>query len=97
MSEEEEPSDEIRELIEAALKSSIDNQKMFKGRKELMNAIRSIVFEYLDSFIVIGYDYDGRIVQLEGAKTPQQQDALDTLVVKYFCSRTGYDPTKGPL
>ena len=97
MSEEQEPDDEIRELIEAALKSNLVNQKEFKSRGQLIEAIKAIVFEYLDSFIVIGYDYDGKVVQLEGAPSSQQQDALDTLLVKYFCMRTGYDPTKGPL
>ena len=97
MSEEQEPDDEIRELIEAALKSNLVNQKEYKSRGQLIDAIKAIVFEYLDSFIVIGDDFDGKVIQLEEAPSSQQKDALDTLLVKYFCMRTGYDPTKGPL
>jgi|TARA_R110000796_G_scaffold75401_1_gene169143 hypothetical protein len=97
MSEEQEPDDAIRELIEAALKSNLDNQKEFKSRGQLIEAIKAIVFEYLDSFIVIGYDFDGKVVQLEGSSSSQQRNALDTLLVKYFCMRTGYDPTRDSL
>ncbi len=39
MSKEQEPDDEIRELIEAALKSNLVNQKEYKSRGQLIEAI----------------------------------------------------------
>lgn len=95
MSDEQDPDAEIRELIESALKSSLENQKTFKNRRELSESLKAKIAEYLDSFIVIGYDFDGNVVELEGSSSSQQRDALDTLIIKYFCLRTGYEPPKG--
>lgn len=95
MSEEEnedlDDQTEIHELIKAALISSITNQKTYKKRNELIASLKAIISEYLDSFIVIGYDFEGRVIEFEGASSTQQKDALDTLLMRYFFYKTGQD------
>lgn len=83
---------EIYELIKHALNDNIVNQKEFKKRSELKSVLKGIISEYLDSFIVIGYDFDGKEIEFEGARSAQQRDALDTLFLRYFCYKTGYRP-----
>ena len=85
-------NDELKNLIEAALSDLISSRskKEYADYNKLVGVVKSIVAEYLDSFIVIGYDFDGNVVELQSASNSQQKDALRTLALKYFCFKTGY-------
>jgi hypothetical protein len=85
-------NDELKNLIEAALSDAISSssKKEYADYNELVGVVKSIVAEYLDSFIVIGYDFDGKVVELQSASNSQQKDALRTLCLKYLCFKTGY-------
>lgn len=87
---EEEEDDPLRELLREALELNIGKQKHCKNQTELTETVQSIVSEFLDSFIIVGYDFEGNPVSIEGMSKPQQKDAMETLFLKYFCYRTGY-------
>ena len=78
--------EELRELVERALKDNIKERKSFKSRKELANRLGSILCEYLDSYILLGYDFTGKHLDIKAAKTPQQKEALNSFLMKYFAT-----------
>jgi hypothetical protein len=78
--------EELRELVERALKDSIQEKKTFKRRKDLAYRLSSVISEYLDSYILLGYDFNGRHLDIKAANTPQQAEALNSFLLKYFAS-----------
>ena len=80
--------EELREMVERALKESIKEKKTFKRRKDLAYRISSIISEYLDCYILLGYDFNGRHLDIKAANTPQQAEALNSFLLKYFASET---------
>jgi len=76
--------DELRDIIEQALKFNLREKKTFKKRKDLANRVGSILSEYLDSYILLGYDFDGRHLDIKSASTPMQAEALNSFLIKYF-------------
>lgn len=90
MSREEEEKDPLNELLKEALKINVKKRKQYKDQAALLESVRAVVSEFLDSFIIVGYDFDGKPVHVEGSNNSQQKDALETLFLKYFCYRTGY-------
>ena len=91
--------EELREMIERALKDNLTERKSFKKRKDLANRLANILTEYLDSYILLGYDFSGRHVDIKAASTPQQQEALNSFLVsllaKKLCSGGGHPGSAG--
>jgi len=81
-----EDDDELREMVEQALKQSLKDKKVFKRRQDLAQRISNIIAEYLDSYILLGFDFQGRHVDIKSASTPQQIEALNSFLLKYFAS-----------
>ena len=90
MSDENKSDDTLRELIEEALKIKVDEKREFRDHEEIAETLGPVMSEFLDSFIVVGYDFDGDPISFQGSGSPQQKDALDTLFLRYFYQRTGY-------
>jgi hypothetical protein len=83
----EDPRDEeLRELIEEALKLNINQQKTFKDRKSLINSVSGYLEEYLDSFILLAYDMNGDPVTIKSIQTTQQDEALRSMLISYFAT-----------
>ena len=78
--------EELREIIERALKESIKEKKSFKRSKDLVYRLSSIISEYLDCYILLGYDFNGRHLDIKAATTPQQAEALSSFLLKYFAA-----------
>lgn len=95
MSEQEDTDESLRALIEEALKIDIKTKREYKDHRELADSLGPIISEFLDSFIVLGYDFDGQPLSFQVSAKTQQKDALDTLVLKYFYQRTGYKDAEG--
>jgi hypothetical protein len=95
MSKDKEEDDALRNLIEEALKVNIEDKKEYKDHLELADTLSAVMTEFLDSFIVVGYDFEGKPISFQGSTKPQQDDALDTLILKYFYQRTGYKVIDG--
>ena len=74
----------VEDLINEALNLKSNSIKIFKSQKELHDRLKSMISEYLDSFLIFGYDIDGKTVLIKGANSDQQIDALDTLAFKLF-------------
>ena len=85
-----ENDDELKELIEQALKQSIEVKKEFKSREALAKRLSSILSEYLDSYILLGYDFNGDHIDIKSASTSQQVEALNSFLLRYFASEVQY-------
>jgi len=99
-SEDFEHDEELREMVERALKQSLVEKKTFKKRQDLAKRLCAIISEYLDCYILLGYDFQGRHLDIKSSKTPQQVEALNSFLLKYFASEMnhlkGIDPGFGP-
>ncbi len=84
--------DDLTKLIEEALASNIISRKEYKDYDKLVSSVKDVVSEYLDSFIILGYDFDGNVIDITSASSEQQQDALYTLILKNFCKIAGPMP-----
>jgi hypothetical protein len=94
MSKEDEEDDKLRNLIEEALKLEVKSTREYKDHQELTETLGPIMSEFLDSFVVIGYDFEGTPMSFQSSPSEQQKDALDTLILRYFYQRTGYSTTE---
>ena len=82
----QEDDEELREMVEKALKQTVKDKKVFKRRKDLAQRIGNIIAEYLDSYILLGFDFQGRHIDKKTAATTQQSEALNSFLLKYFAS-----------
>ena len=74
MSKKEDEEDEkLRSLIEEALKLDVKLKRDFKGHEELTETLGPIMSEFLDSFIVLGYDFDGQPLSFQVSTKTQQR------------------------
>ena len=73
--------DTFHNALEAHLASTVEQKK-----KELKNlkALDNLLSQYLDSFIVIGYDTTGEYVSLVSAHNEQSADSLSTGLHKFI-------------
>jgi hypothetical protein len=78
--------EELREMVERALKDNIKDRKTFKRRQDLATRLSHILCEYLDSYILLGYDFNGNHLDLRAANTPQKNEALNSFLLKYFAT-----------
>ena len=75
------------DLIRAALESHLHEYAMKKkDQKRNLEQLTSIIEEFLSSFILLGYNYDGESVTLVSSSTQQQSDSLSTLLHKFIAT-----------
>ena len=86
-------------LVKSALQDHLEHLAIKKMNEQKdMDMLGGIVEEYLDNFIILGYDYKGESVQLISASNQQQADALGTSIHRFLVknSALGGGPT-GPM
>ena len=79
---------EDKEILRKAMLSSLqDNlENHHNGIKKDLKTLSSQVEEYLTSFIILGYTFDGEPVHCISAHNQQEADSLVTLINKFFHS-----------
>tara|TARA_R110000787_G_scaffold286426_1_gene404833 strand:+ start:6804 stop:7127 length:324 start_codon:yes stop_codon:yes gene_type:complete len=82
-----EEDEELREIIEHALKENVKDRKTFKRKQDLESRLSAIISEYMDSYILLGYDFHGNYVDIKVAATPQKEEALSSFLLKYFAAQ----------
>lgn len=79
------PSDnDVRDLINSILSNRIKEVKKIKDVEDINNALVCTISEFLDSFMILGYNSEGIPIALTKANTPLDADALHSLLVKFF-------------
>jgi len=79
---------EDKELLRKAMISSLQENLAAResGIKKDLKTLSTQVEEYLTSFIILGYTFDGEPVQCISAHNQQEADSLVTLINKFFHS-----------
>jgi hypothetical protein len=79
---------EDKELLRKAMISSLQDNLASRenGIKKDLKNLSTQVEEYLTSFIILGYTFDGEPIQCISAHNQQEADSLVTLVNKFFHS-----------
>ena len=62
------------------LKSSINAAESIDSNEQDLSVINDYLSEYLKSFVLMGYDTKGESVVIIAGKTPQDYDAIETLL-----------------
>jgi mevalonate pyrophosphate decarboxylase len=76
---------DTKELLRGALAAFLKEQATEKNEsRQNTEALIGVVEEFLNSFIILGYTFDGTPVQYICAHNQQQADSLATLVNKFF-------------
>ena len=82
---EEYPEDEkLKELIREALAMRLEPHTKKKAQRNLNATLGGVVGEFLNSFIIIGYDLSGSPVTIKLAPTVQSDEALKSLLIRVF-------------
>jgi hypothetical protein len=77
---------EDKEVLRKAMISSLQENILNRedGIKKDLKNLSTQVEEYLTSFIILGYTFDGEPVQCISAHNQQEADSLVTLINKFF-------------
>ena len=81
---EDKSDQELKDLIKDALKNNIEIKKKKVSKRQLTSALSGTLDEFLNNYILIGYDMDGSPVILRSHKTEMENEALKSLFIKYF-------------
>jgi len=76
--------EDIRDLIGDLLKVKIAESKEIKKVEDVNNALVSTIGEFLNNFMLIGYDNDGKPIAITKSNSAMEADALHTLLTKFF-------------
>ena len=76
--------EELKSLIKDALKVNVEAQKRKVSKHQLTSALTGTLDEFLNNFILIGYDIEGSPIILRSHKTEMENEALKSLFIKYF-------------
>ena len=66
--------------FDSLLKSSISAVDSIDAREQDMSFINDYLAEHLKSFVLLGYDINQESVVIISGKTPQDYDAIETLL-----------------
>lgn len=66
--------------FDSLLKSSISAAESSDNNQQDLSVINDYLSEFLKSFVLLGYDTRGESVLLIAGKTPQDYDAIETLL-----------------
>lgn len=77
---------QLRQMVHEHL---IKHAKAKKIEKKTYTDLTEIVNEFLNCFILLGYNYSGEPVSLVTCKNQQQADSLGTLVQRFISTTPG--------
>jgi hypothetical protein len=76
---------EVKELTHKALVSFLRDQlKNKQESKKDLDVLTSQVLEFLNSFILVGYNFEGEPITIVSAHNQQEADSLGTLINKFI-------------
>ena len=83
---------EIKELTHKALVSFLRDQLEEKAaNKKDLDVLCAQINEFLNSFILIGYNLDGEPISMISAHNQQEADSLGTLLNKFIFNNNSKD------
>jgi len=82
----------LKKAMISALQENIDERN--NGIRKDLKSLSTTVEEYLTSFIILGYTFDGDPIHCISAHTQQEADSLVTLINKFFHSHIENESTE---
>lgn len=76
--------EDIRDLIGDLLKVKLNESRELKKVEDTNSALVATIGEFLNSFMIIGYDSDDKPVAITKSNSLMEADALHTLLTKFF-------------
>lgn len=76
--------EEVTKILRDALKMKLDEKKNYPNRVQLQKSLISVMGEFLTTFRVVGFDYDGQPVNITCHKDPMGKAALDNAFIEEF-------------
>ena len=71
--------------IETQIKDYVQKHKQLKRlNQDNIEAVTSFIEEYLQTFVLIGYNYKGDLVTYTGVKSQFEMDAINTGLHRYL-------------
>ena len=75
----------VDRLVQAALTSHLmEYAERKKDNKKTLNDVSNLIQEHLNTFIILGYNYEGDPISSVSANTQQDADSLCTLINKFL-------------
>jgi hypothetical protein len=74
----------IRSLIQAVLGEKVEAQKHIRESEDNSRALISTISEFLDCFVLLGYDQEGDPMIISYGPTSKDGDALRNLYLKFL-------------
>lgn len=75
--------DELKDLIKDALKMEIESRAKKGKDVKTREALASVASEFMTSFLILGYDLNGKEVVIRMEKNNMERNALQSLILKY--------------
>lgn len=75
-------SDDFQRMLKEALQGYATER--VRKTTDNANAIAATLEEFLNSFVLLGYDLNGTPITIVNTKTQQDADALSTAVTRFF-------------
>ena len=80
------------ELTNSAILQHLQNKPKAKhSKRKDIEALIHTVQEFLNSFVILGYNFDGEPVHFISAHNQQEADSLATLINKFFIHSNARD------
>jgi hypothetical protein len=80
---------DVKDLISEILSNKLKEVKKNKGVEDINNALVCTISEFLDCFMLLGYNSEGVPIALTKSNTPIHADALHSLLMKFFSIQMG--------
>lgn len=82
-------SEKAEQLIQDALQGHLEQVAVKKYSKQKDSTrLKGVVGECLETFMILGYNYNGEPIQVVSAQTQQQADALGTSIHRFLVKNT---------
>lgn len=76
--------DEVTKILRDALKVKLQEKKTYPNRVQLQKALINVLGEFLVSYKVLGFDYDGQLVSFNCHADQMGKAALDHAFIEEF-------------
>jgi len=74
--------EQLRELLKEALATELTKRKSKIKGEALYDALDSTIKEFLEAYILVGFDIGGNPVLMKASKNEMEEAALQTLYLK---------------
>ena len=78
------PQDDIKDLISELLAARTKEVKKIRRTEDVNTSLVTTISEFLNCFIIMGYNDEGVPVAITKSNNPQESDALHSLLMKFF-------------